>query len=258
MVRLIAINLLWYKWLIKLVLSPCQTFPHWIQSSTSGPLFSFVLRLFWSSGISGLIMCVALLAYGREELQHGKPESDVYEMKTEMLIEPDFKKAFLDVSFISEKCIYFEMHGAHSTFCQNALWISAISLKLFLHKTYVDRKLSSKSKWKIQSKICGIIIVETHNLNEKIDLVRDNLVKCSEHSSVFYIKKEVRSYHCNVSEKIILLLKGKLFLLQVWLKGLLDGILLSHLWEGILPTMGKYAGPAKLLSHTWVCENNIF
>ena len=45
-------------------------------------------------------MCVALLAYGREELHHEKPEADVYEMKTEKLVEPDFKEAFLDVIFI--------------------------------------------------------------------------------------------------------------------------------------------------------------
>ena len=42
-------------------------------------------------------MCIALLAYGREELHHGKPETDVYEMKVETLVEP-FKEAFLDVS----------------------------------------------------------------------------------------------------------------------------------------------------------------
>ena len=58
-------------------------------------------------------MCVALLAYGREELHHGKPETDVYEMKTETLVEPDFKEAFLDVSFISMKFIFFKMHYAH-------------------------------------------------------------------------------------------------------------------------------------------------
>ncbi len=36
---------------------------------------------------------------------------------------------------------------------------------------------------------------------------------------------------------------------QIWLQGLLDGVVLSQVWEGIMPTIGKYAGPARLVSH---------
>ena len=65
-------------------------------------------------------MCVALLAYGREELHHGKPETDVYEMKAETLVEPDFKEAFLDVSLISVKFIFFIQSNALCAFPHSA------------------------------------------------------------------------------------------------------------------------------------------
>ena len=54
-------------------------------------------------------MCIALLAYGREELHHGKPETDVYEMKVETLVEP-FKEAFFAFSrcqFHQRRSIYY-------------------------------------------------------------------------------------------------------------------------------------------------------
>ena len=54
-------------------------------------------------------MCVALLAYGREELHHGKPETDVYDMKVETLVEP-FKEAFLDVSFTTDVPFTIYLH----------------------------------------------------------------------------------------------------------------------------------------------------
>lgn len=51
------------------------------------------------TGASALIMLVALMAYGREELDHSHPEKDVYSMLSEKLVEPDFKEALLGVSF---------------------------------------------------------------------------------------------------------------------------------------------------------------
>ena len=47
-------------------------------------------------------MCIALMAYGREELHHGKPEMDVYNLDVDKLAEPDFKEAFLDVSKLNK------------------------------------------------------------------------------------------------------------------------------------------------------------
>ena len=58
----------------------------------------YLLCFDWLTGVSGLIMSVAILAYGREELEHGKPEAEVYEMRSETLVEPDMQEAFLDVS----------------------------------------------------------------------------------------------------------------------------------------------------------------
>ena len=124
----------------------CQTFPICVQSSTSGLLFSFVLPLFWSTGISGLIMCVALLAYGREELHHGKPETDVYEMKVETLVELDFKEAFLDVSF-TEKCILRTTCSARVRYESTPSVRKNFSV---IHNFCSNRKLGSKSKWKVQ------------------------------------------------------------------------------------------------------------
>ncbi len=49
-------------------------------------------------GGSGIIMSIALMAYGREELIHGKPENSVYSMEAEKLVKPDLVEALLDVS----------------------------------------------------------------------------------------------------------------------------------------------------------------
>ena len=48
-------------------------------------------------GASGIIMSIALMAYGREELVHGEPENSIYSMETENLVKPDFLEALLDV-----------------------------------------------------------------------------------------------------------------------------------------------------------------
>ena len=52
----------------------------------------------FAAGGSALVMLVALMAYGREELRHGRPEGVAYRLDPAQFTEPDLKHAFLDVS----------------------------------------------------------------------------------------------------------------------------------------------------------------
>ena len=59
--------------------------------------YNCVQKILSILGGSAIIMSIALMAYGREELHHENPETDVYKMEVDRLMEPDFKEAFLDV-----------------------------------------------------------------------------------------------------------------------------------------------------------------